>query len=64
MAASSTAEDHHGKEHDVGGKLKLPFHELKDKMKHSSHLQDTKVHLIHQKYVGIKHCSSCPRNGR
>jgi phospholipase D1/2 len=38
------------KHHEFGRKLKLPFHGLKEKLHHSHHLNDAKVHLIHQKY--------------
>ncbi|KAK0620447.1 hypothetical protein B0T14DRAFT_567190 [Immersiella caudata] len=36
-------------DHGVSQKLKHPFHELKEKL-HHTHLQDAKVHLIHQKH--------------
>ncbi|KAL2159472.1 hypothetical protein VTH06DRAFT_2477 [Thermothelomyces fergusii] len=38
------------KNHELGHKLTLPFRELKDKLSHSEHLHDAKVHLIHQKH--------------
>lgn len=49
MATVSTAAEPHSKHHDLGQKLKLPFRGLKDKLSHSDHLHDAKIHLIHQK---------------
>ncbi|KAL2139210.1 hypothetical protein VTI28DRAFT_5498 [Corynascus sepedonium] len=50
MATGSTAAEPHSKHHDLGQKLKLPFRGLKDKLSHSDHLHDAKIHLIHQKH--------------
>ncbi|KAL2177077.1 uncharacterized protein P884DRAFT_292301 [Thermothelomyces heterothallicus CBS 202.75] len=44
------AGESHSKHHELGHKLKLPFRELKDKLSHSKHLHDAKVHLIQQKH--------------
>jgi len=45
-APDGSHSEHH---HHLGDKIKLPFRELKDKLHHSHHLGDVKVHLIHQK---------------
>ncbi|KAL2017080.1 hypothetical protein VTK56DRAFT_2603 [Thermocarpiscus australiensis] len=49
--AAAPVEETHGKNHEgLRRKLKLPFHELKEKFHHSEHLKDAKVHLIQQKH--------------
>ncbi|KAK3353896.1 hypothetical protein B0T25DRAFT_222593 [Lasiosphaeria hispida] len=47
-------DGHHNEHHDghhesFGDKLKHPFQELREKL-HSTHLEDAKIHLIHQKH--------------
>jgi phospholipase D1/2 len=49
MAGIAAPEKHHSDHHGLGEKLKLPFRGLKDKLSHSEHLHDAKVHVIHQK---------------
>lgn len=49
MAGIAAPEEPHSKHRELGEKLKLPFRGLKDKLGHSDHLHDAKVHLIHQK---------------
>jgi phospholipase D1/2 len=49
MARVAAPQKHHGKHPGVGKRLKLPFRGLKDKLNHSEHLHDIKVHIIHQK---------------
>ncbi|KAK0736139.1 hypothetical protein B0T21DRAFT_289344 [Apiosordaria backusii] len=39
--------EHH---HSVGDKIKLPFRGVKEKLSHSTHLHDAKVHMIHTKH--------------
>lgn len=49
MTAPNEADGSHNSHHELGRKMKLPFHDLKEKLHHSHHLHDAKVHLIHQK---------------
>ena len=51
MAAAATEGGQHSRHHELGQKIKHPFHDLKDKLNHSGHLHDAKVHLIHEKYA-------------
>jgi len=49
-----------GKQHEsIGDKVKHPMRELKEKL-HGVHLEDAKIHLIHQKCVEPSRCGKRP----
>ncbi|KAK4174526.1 hypothetical protein QBC36DRAFT_38740 [Triangularia setosa] len=51
MVHSSAAGDANGEHHhSLGDKIKLPFHDLKEKLSRNNHLHDAKVHMIHTKH--------------
>jgi phospholipase D1/2 len=50
MSQSQGQDTHDGDDSSLTDKLKHPFHNLKEKLKHT-HLHDAKVGIIHQKYV-------------
>ncbi|AEO67151.1 uncharacterized protein THITE_2115977 [Thermothielavioides terrestris NRRL 8126] len=63
MTADAVPEESQGKQHELGQRLKLPFHELKEKLQNSHYLHDVKVHLIHQKHKIGKFANLCnPRH--